>query len=81
MRKTLLPIWAILAASIGWPAVDGKADGADPLAAAAIREISERVITWQLRHPRHELWEWPNGVFYAGMMAGIPGIRPAGPSR
>ncbi len=74
MRRRIPPNWAILAvAVIGFSTVgeivDGAVDRPDPLSAPAIQEVLERVITWQLRHPKHELWEWPNGVFYAGVMA------------
>jgi rhamnogalacturonyl hydrolase YesR len=74
MRITLPRVWAILAFTcLGFQAVEGTtavaSDRSDALSAAAIREVVDRVIAWQLQHPKHEAWEWPNGVFYAGVMA------------
>lgn len=28
-----------------------------------------RAAKWQLEHPKHELWDWTNGAFYAGISA------------
>jgi rhamnogalacturonyl hydrolase YesR len=74
MRIRIPAVWAILA--VVWIALlapdvraDVPSDHAEPLSVAAIQEVLERVMTWQLQHPKHELWEWPNGVFYAGIMA------------
>ncbi|MCZ6507519.1 MAG: glycoside hydrolase family 88 protein [Acidobacteria bacterium] len=41
----------------------------DPFAAADIRAVLRKTADWQLAHPRHESWGWPNAAFYAGLMA------------
>jgi len=34
-----------------------------------IKQRMEAALLWQLEHPRHELSDWTNGAFYAGVMA------------
>ncbi len=36
------------------------------------KEIKKTMLTaakWQFSHPKHELWDWTNGAFYAGVSA------------
>ena len=54
---------------------------ADAMSPTSIQAILERVLSWQLQHPKHELWEWPNGAFYAGIMAHVFSLRAAAGSR
>lgn len=34
-----------------------------------IKKTMLRAAAWQLEHPKHELNDWTNGAFYAGLMA------------
>jgi len=34
-----------------------------------IKEDMLRVAQWQLAHPKHDLWDWTNGAFYAGLFS------------
>lgn len=34
-----------------------------------IKKTMSRAATWQLANPKHELWDWTNGAFYAGISA------------
>ena len=36
---------------------------------AAVRAVMRKAADWQLAHPKHDLRDWTNGVFYAGIMA------------
>lgn len=32
-----------------------------------IKKTMNRVAAWQLENPKHQLWDWTNGAFYAGV--------------
>jgi len=34
-----------------------------------IKKAMTNAVVWQLAHPNHELWDWTNGAFYAGVSA------------
>jgi len=34
-----------------------------------IKKIMKKATAWQLDNPKHELWDWTNGAFYAGVFA------------
>ena len=34
-----------------------------------IEKAMEKATFWQLKHPKHELYDWTNGAFYAGVFA------------
>ena len=34
-----------------------------------IKKTMKKALSWQLKHPNHELYEWTNGAFYAGVFA------------
>lgn len=34
-----------------------------------IRKTMRKALDWQLDHPKHELYDWTNGAFYAGVFA------------
>ena len=36
---------------------------------AHIKKVMNRAAIWQLEHPKHDLFDWTNGAFYAGVMA------------
>lgn len=40
-----------------------------PTAPSDIKKQMQRVADWQLKHPKHEPYDWTNGAFYAGIMA------------
>ncbi|MFY9154487.1 MAG: glycoside hydrolase family 88 protein [Prolixibacteraceae bacterium] len=37
--------------------------------AKTIKNKMVKAAIWQLEHPKHELWDWTNGAFYAGISA------------
>src|SRR5262245_44905134 len=34
-----------------------------------IKATMQKVADWQLKNPKHELYDWTNGAFYAGVFA------------
>jgi len=34
-----------------------------------IKKTMREALDWQLQHPKHKLWDWTNGAFYAGVFA------------
>ena len=34
-----------------------------------IKKAMNKAAMWQLSNPKHELWDWTNGAFYAGVSA------------
>ncbi|MDR0844525.1 MAG: glycoside hydrolase family 88 protein [Tannerella sp.] len=42
-----------------------------------IRSTVEKVAGWQLNHPKHQLCDWTNGAFYAGVFAAWETTRSA----
>ena len=34
-----------------------------------IKKVMKKATFWQLNHPKHELYDWTNGAFYAGVFA------------
>lgn len=34
-----------------------------------IKKAMMTAALWQLAHPKHDLWDWTNGAFYAGNSA------------
>jgi rhamnogalacturonyl hydrolase YesR len=34
-----------------------------------IKKTMKRALDWQLHHPKHKLYDWTNGAFYAGVFA------------
>jgi rhamnogalacturonyl hydrolase YesR len=34
-----------------------------------IRKTMKKALDWQLKNPKHELYDWTNGAFYAGVFA------------
>lgn len=34
-----------------------------------IKKVMAKAALWQLNHPNHNLWDWTNGAFYAGISA------------
>ena len=40
-----------------------------------IKRTMEKALDWQLKHPKHELYDWTNGAFYAGVFAAYETIE------
>ena len=34
-----------------------------------IKKSMQKALDWQLKHPKHQLYDWTNGAFYAGVFA------------
>ena len=34
-----------------------------------IKKTMKKALDWQLEHPKHALYDWTNGAFYAGVFA------------
>ena len=34
-----------------------------------IKKVMMTAALWQLKNPKHELWDWTNGAFYSGISA------------
>ena len=34
-----------------------------------IKKTMKKALSWQLKNPKHELYDWTNGAFYAGVFA------------
>lgn len=34
-----------------------------------IKKTMKKALAWQLKHPKHKLYDWTNGAFYAGVFA------------
>ena len=34
-----------------------------------IKKAMTKALDWQLSHPKHNLWDWTNGAFYAGVFS------------
>ena len=34
-----------------------------------IKKTMKKALDWQLQHPKHKLYDWTNGAFYAGVFA------------
>src|SRR5262245_15060553 len=43
-----------------------------------IKERMLKVADWQLAHPNHNLYDWTNGAFYAGIFAAYETTRSRG---
>ena len=51
-------------------AVSAKTENTKKLFAAGnIKKNMKKVVEWQLKNPNHELTDWTNGAFYAGVSA------------
>jgi rhamnogalacturonyl hydrolase YesR len=65
MKKIFSLLLVVLVTAAGYPAKK-----ADPLFEKKnIKLAMTRAAQWQLKNPKHELNDWTNGAFYAGLMA------------
>ncbi len=65
MRKKILVSFLLLLFCF----VDLNAQNADIFERKNIKDKTLKVATWQLKNPKHELFDWTNGAFYAGVFA------------
>src|SRR5215213_11947745 len=50
-------------------AMTAHAQNIDIFQKNTIRSRMLKVADWQLKNPKHELYDWTNGAFYAGVFA------------
>ncbi len=46
-----------------------KSDNEKLFKKSIIKKTMTKALDWQLKHPNHELYDWTNGAFYAGVFA------------
>ena len=63
-QKVIALIWFVLLC-----ALTGYAQSSVVAKRADIRAHMRQVAAWQLKNPKHELTDWTNGAFYAGLFA------------
>lgn len=67
MRKLVTAIFALL---IFTGTVPGQpAEHKSMFKDSYIKKTMKKALSWQLKHPKHELYDWTNGAFYAGVFA------------
>jgi len=71
MKKFLCVIWMICLVAPGFSS--GKKDLI--FQKDTIKKRMTTAALWQLQHPNHELDDWTNGAFYAGVMAAYETTR------
>ncbi len=49
--------------------INGRAQNEDIFKRKNIKNTMLRVVEWQLKNPKHDLKDWTNGAFYAGVFA------------
>ncbi len=47
----------------------GKRDDSRFFKESYIKKAMRNALDWQLKHPKHQLYDWTNGAFYAGVFA------------
>ena len=67
MNKTILLLIATVLLS--GTAMAQKAGNEKLFKDKYIKKAMVRALDWQLDHPKHELYDWTNGAFYAGVFA------------
>lgn len=66
MKKTFVFLLAILLiGSDAW----SKSKSENVFKPKYIKKAMAKAALWQLSHPKHDLWDWTNGAFYAGISA------------
>lgn len=66
MKKVLTLLFAVL---VGYAGLVKAGNDKRTFAAGHIRKTMKKVVAWQLQNPKHELTDWTNGAFYAGVTA------------
>lgn len=66
MKKTLVFLLAILLMGSN---VWAKSKSDNVFKPKYIKKAMAKAALWQLNHPNHDLWDWTNGAFYAGISA------------
>ena len=67
MRKTLFTLFIVFL-SFGFLSARAKADK-KLFKGGYIKSTMKNAADWQLKNPKHNLYDWTNGAFYAGMFA------------
>jgi len=66
MKRTILLLLAIvILIPVSW----GKVKKDKEFQPKYIKKAMAKAALWQLAHPKHDLWDWTNGAFYAGISA------------
>jgi rhamnogalacturonyl hydrolase YesR len=66
MKKVFTLIFVVLAVYSG---IARTASDKKIFAAGNIKKTMKKVVVWQLQNPKHDLTDWTNGAFYAGVTA------------
>ncbi|WP_372647889.1 glycoside hydrolase family 105 protein [Draconibacterium sp.] len=67
MKKTIILLLAAIV--LGGTAQAQKAGNEKLFKDSYIKKTMKKALDWQLEHPKHELYDWTNGAFYAGVVA------------
>ncbi len=67
MYKTIIILMAALV--LGGTTQAQKAGNEKLFKDKIIKKTMKKALDWQLDHPKHELYDWTNGAFYAGVFA------------
>jgi len=66
MKKAILFSFLVV---IGTALSAGNGPGKNLFSDKYIKKTMVKAAVWQLNHPKHELYDWTNGAFYAGVFA------------
>lgn len=66
MKKVLIITLSFLITNVSMSA-QGNSD--KEFTPKHIKNVMTRAAMWQLANPKHDLWDWTNGAFYAGISA------------
>lgn len=67
MKKIFLVFWLAI---ISLSSIAGSGQDQEKIFSEKyIKKTMKKAVSWQLDHPKHELWDWTNGAFYAGVFA------------
>ena len=67
MKKHFLTLTAILLSIVVFAKTGENTDKL--FSEKYIKKTLKKATAWQLKNPKHELWDWTNGAFYTGVFA------------
>ena len=67
IRKSISTIFAVL--FLVGISMAQRAGNEKLFKSSHIKKTMKKALDWQLKHPNHELYDWTNGAFYAGVFA------------